>query len=52
MPALPDVRCPKCRKLLLRGSFIGQIKCPKCGLVVKSGFVEEIQFPFRAEITQ
>ena len=48
---LPDVRCPKCQRLLLRGSFIGQIKCPKCGLVVKSAGREESQFPSRAEIT-
>lgn len=33
-PTLPDVRCPRCKHLLLRGKIIGEIKCVKCKLVL------------------
>ena len=47
---LPEVRCPKCRRLLLKGAFTGQIKCPKCKLIVVRA-VEPLRFPPRPEIT-
>ena len=36
--ALPEIRCRRCRRLLLKGEIKWvEIKCPKCGYVQKAG---------------
>ena len=32
---LPEVRCPQCRRLLFKGVLLGEIRCERCGALVK-----------------
>jgi len=36
-PGLPIVRCPECARRLFDGTLVGEIKCPRCGALVKFG---------------
>lgn len=34
---MTDVRCPKCRRLLMKAEHVhAEVKCPKCGYVVSA----------------
>ena len=39
---MEDYRCPKCKKLLFRGFFVGtiEIKCDKCNDIVEVNSIE------------
>jgi len=30
-----EVRCPRCNKLLFRGTLIGEILCARCGMLAQ-----------------
>jgi uncharacterized protein (DUF983 family) len=32
---MPEVRCPQCRRLLFKGILLGEIRCERCGALVK-----------------
>jgi phage FluMu protein Com len=32
---LPELRCPRCKALLLKGTLVGEIKCPKCNYMLR-----------------
>jgi len=34
-PAVAEVRCPRCHRLLFRGTLVGEIQCSKCAALVK-----------------
>jgi len=34
-PAVAEVRCPRCKKLLFRGTLIGEIMCGRCGMLAQ-----------------
>jgi phage FluMu protein Com len=33
--ALPELRCPRCKALLLKGTLVGEIKCHRCNYLVR-----------------
>jgi len=40
---LKEVRCPNCKKLLLKANVVGtlEVKCPRCGQVIEYRYEEK-----------